>query len=93
MRRPVLLSLAILSSALVGTAALAPAADAHERSSAKGRKYESQRSYDRRQYSSRKVETMDDIRANAYDPACNYCGQPSWARAALSPKDGGSGRR
>jgi len=30
-------------------------------------------------------ETMDDIRANSLDPAGNYKGYPSWARAALSP--------
>lgn len=33
------------------------------------------------------------IRARSLDPAGTYAAYPDWARAALSPKQGGSGRR
>ena len=38
---------------------------------------------------SQRAETMDDIRANAQDPAGNYKDFPSWARAAFTnfPRD------
>lgn len=32
----------------------------------------------------RPTETYDDIRANSQDPAGNYRGFPSWARAAFT---------
>ncbi len=32
----------------------------------------------------RAIETYDDIRANSQDPAGNYKGFPSWARAAFT---------
>jgi hypothetical protein len=37
-------------------------------------------------------ETHDDVRANSLDPAGDYKGYPSWARAALSPKSDGAFR-
>ena len=35
----------------------------------------------------------DCVRANALDPGGNYKAYPDWARAALSPKTDGRGRR
>lgn len=42
--------------------------------------------------SAQQAETMDDIRANSLDPAGNYRGFPSWARAAFGGPYGSSGR-
>ncbi len=92
MKRAVSTTLALAMALAIGATAMVTAGMAHEPKPRKWRKSESQRTYVKPK-PSRKVETMEDIDANGYDPACNYCGFPSWARSALSPKDGGGAGR
>jgi hypothetical protein len=89
MIRTISRALALTTALALAGAALASPVRAHDTDARKWRKSESARNYDRPAKRTRKVETMEDIDANGYDPACNYCGYPSWARSALSPKDGG----
>jgi hypothetical protein len=83
------LTVGVLAAIAVTSAGGSPVA-AHDSSERAWHKSERQRADERRREARRQrsaQRTAEDREADFYDPTCQYCGYPSWARIALSPKD------